>query len=203
MNPPLVKTTRTVPVSARDDEARPNADSRTSATPRNRIRYLLIGVLSTAEASIWARTSLIQGDHHLRDVGGHFKSAFGALQGNDNAFVVFELCTADAADQRAARADHAVRAGKVAELVDVVGWPDQLVDRCAGREAETQTLDRERVVAVAKSQSPPASAGSTDKSRLGDRDTNGAGDRVRWRCDANRQGECHHGDPVRSMLPHA
>ena len=59
----------------------------------------------------------------------------GALQGNHNAFVVPELHAADAADQRDACADHAIGTGEVAELVDVVGAPDQLINRGASREA--------------------------------------------------------------------
>lgn len=99
---------------------------------------------------------MIKGDHHVGDIGGHFETTRDASQGDDDAFVVSELHTANPADQRAARAHHAVVSRKVAELVDVVGAPDQLVYRDTGREPDTQTLDREWVEAMTKTQSPAA-----------------------------------------------
>src|SRR3954469_23731829 len=179
MSPPFVKMTRTVPVSASAGDAKPDADSSNRAAPKDRIRCFLIGTLSAAGVLVWGGPGLIQFDNYPCDIGGYFETALGALQTDHDAFVVLELDTADAADYRTACADHAVGAGKIAELIDVVSAPDQLVDRRAGRQAETETLDRERVVAVAKRQGAPAAAGSHDKSCLGDRDTNRAGDRVR------------------------
>jgi hypothetical protein len=54
--------------------------------------------------------------------------------------------------------------GKVGEFGDVIGAPEQLVDRGARCEARAQALHREGVVAVAKSQNPLASPDGNDKS---------------------------------------
>ena len=77
---------------------------------------------------------MIQGDHNLGDVGGHFEAALGTLQRDGDALVVPELHATNAADQGAARAHHRIGAGKVGELVDGLGASDQLVDRGARRE---------------------------------------------------------------------
>src|SRR5262245_2244030 len=116
MKPPLVKTTRTAPVSACDGVARPNESNTSEAAPRNQprhgtrheTRYFLIDAFSLL--SVRGRTGLIEGDHHLGDIGRHFEAGLGALQRDRDALVVPELHAADAAEQRAARADHRIGA---------------------------------------------------------------------------------------------
>src|SRR5258705_9927763 len=48
--------------------------------------------------SVRGRTRLIQGDHNLGDVGGHFEAALGTLQRDGDALGVPELHAANAAD---------------------------------------------------------------------------------------------------------
>src|SRR5216683_5880174 len=82
------------------------------------------GCFSNVVTSVRRRTRCIEGDHHPGDVGGYFEAALGALQGDSDALVVLELYAADAANHGSASADHAIAAGEIAQLVDVVGSAD-------------------------------------------------------------------------------
>src|SRR5215469_4565901 len=72
MKPPLVKTTRTVPLSARDGEAAPKANNASKATARTRTICFLIDALQGL--LIWCRTGFVEFDYNPCDVGGHFKT---------------------------------------------------------------------------------------------------------------------------------
>src|ERR1700760_3508504 len=95
MNPPLVKTTRTVPLSARAGETELPASNASNATARNPFTRFFIGC--PPRQLIRGRTGLVEFDHDARDVGGDFEAAFGALQGDDDTLVVLELHAADTA----------------------------------------------------------------------------------------------------------
>src|SRR5579871_3134125 len=178
MNPPLVKTTRTAPVSACDGVAKATADSRIAATPTNRIRCFLMCAFSSALISVRGRTGLIQGNHHGADVRGKFKTHPGALQRDDHPFVVLEL--------HAPGADDRVSSGKITQLVDVVGASDKLADGGAGSEADAHALNGEGIVAMAKGQNAAPSAGAEAQACLDNSKANGTADRMRRRRQADR-----------------
>src|SRR5579871_703388 len=145
--------------------------------------------------SVRGGTGLIERDDHFGDVGGQFETALGAFERDRNALRISQMHAADAANQRDARADHAIGAGKIAEFVDVAGASDQFADRSAGRETDAQTLYGEGIAAVAESQDSPAPAGANDKAGFGHRDANGPDGRLRRLRNAGRHGNRSEPDP--------